>query len=317
MGSYLVKRLAASILTAFLSSAAVFLLVRAVPGDVVAQMLGQSSGGGSAAEQSLRNFFGLDQPIYQQYLSWLMSAVQGDLGDSWVRGTPVAAMVFKAFLVTLQLGVMTLIFATLIGVPLGLIAGLFEGRKLDNAIQMFNILGLSAPVFWLGLILLISISTYLSWSPPLIYRAPWQNLPDNLQTLLLPILSLGVLQAAAYSQFTRQCVVGAFSQDYVRTAVAKGLPMRTVFAKHILRNISISLITFMGLILIQILGGVVVIESLFALPGLGRLLITAIETRDYPVVQGALLMVVFSALIVNLIIDMLYHLIDPRVRVGG
>lgn len=314
MGSYLVKRLAASILTAFLSSIAVFLLVRAVPGDVVAQMLGQS--GGSAAEQSLRNFFGLDQPLYQQYLSWFLGALQGDLGQSWVRGTPVAQMVFQAFLLTLQLGLMTLVFATFIGVPLGLIAGLYEGRKVDNFIQAFNILGLSAPVFWLGLILLITISSLLSWSPPLIYRPPWQDLSQNLQTVLLPILSLGVLQAAAYSQFTRQCVVGAFSEDYVRTALAKGLPMRTVFAKHILRNISISLITFMGLILIQILGGVVVIESLFALPGLGRLLLTSIETRDYPIVQGALLMVVFSALIVNLIIDMLYHMIDPRVRVG-
>jgi len=317
MGSYLVKRLAASILTAFLSSIAVFLLVRAVPGDVVAQMMGQSGGSGSAAEQSLRNFFGLDQPLYQQYFTWLFGALQGDFGQSWVRGTPVVDMVLRAFLVTLQLGLMTLVFATLIGVPLGLVAGLYEGRRIDNGIQIFNILGLSAPVFWLGLLLLIGISAFLSWSPPLIYRAPWQNLGDNFQTLLLPILSLGVLQAAAYSQFTRQCVVGAFSEDYVRTALAKGLPMRTVFAKHILRNISISLITFMGLILIQILGGVVVIESLFALPGLGRLLITAIETRDYPVVQGALLTVVFSALIVNLIIDMLYHLIDPRVRVDG
>jgi peptide/nickel transport system permease protein len=212
---------------------------------------------------------------------------------------------------------MTLVFATLLVVPLGLIAGLYEGRKIDNAIQVFNILGLSAPVFWLGLMLLVTISTFLSWSPPLIYKSPWQDLSQNLETVLLPILSLGFLQAAAYSQFTRQCVVGAFSQDYVRTALAKGLPMRVVFAKHILRNISISLITFMGLILIQILGGVVVIESLFALPGLGRLLLTAIETRDYPVVQGALLMVVFSALIVNLVIDMLYHLIDPRVRVDS
>jgi len=317
MGSYLLKRLGASLITAVFSSIAVFLLVRAVPGDVVAQMLGQSGGSGSQAEESLRRFFRLDQPLHVQYLTWLGGVLQGDLGQSWVRGQPVAEIVFRAFTVTLQLALMTLAFATVIGVPLGLIAGLYEGRRIDAAIQGFTILGLSAPVFWLGLILLISISSLFSWSPPLIYRSPMQDLSDNLATLLLPMLSLGVLQAAAYSQFTRQCVVGAFSQDYVRTALAKGLPMRVVFAKHILRNILISLVTFMGLILIQILGGVVVIESLFALPGLGRLLLTAIETRDYPVVQGALLMVVFSALIVNLLVDMLYHVIDPRVRVGG
>lgn len=317
MGAYLVKRLAASLLTAILASIAVFLLVRAVPGDVVAQMLGQSGGGGSRAEAALREFFGLDQPVHVQYLTWLGGVLQGDFGTSWVRGEPVAAIVFDAFLVTLQLGVMVLVFATLIGVPLGLVAGLYEGRRLDTAIQTFNILGLSAPVFWLGLLLLLTVSSLFYWSPPLIYRSPGEDLADNLAMLALPILSLGILQAAAYSQFTRQRVVAAFHEDYVRTALAKGLPLRTVFAKHILRNILISLVTFMGLILIQILGGVVVIESLFALPGLGRLLLTAIETRDYPIVQGALLMVVFSALIVNLVVDMLYHAIDPRVRVDG
>ena len=260
MGSYLVKRLAASLLTAVLSSIAVFLLVRAVPGDVVAQMLGQSGGSGSRAEASLRAFFGLDQPLYVQYLDWLGGVLHGDMGQSWVRGEAVASIVVEAFTVTLQLGLMTLLFATLLGVPLGLIAGLYEGRRIDTAIQAFNILGLSAPVFWLGLILMIGFSSLFFWSPPLIYRSPVEDLSDNLAMLFLPILSLGLLQAAAYSQFTRQCVVAAFSEDYVRTAVAKGLPLRVVFGKHILRNILISLVTFMGLILIQILGGVVVIE---------------------------------------------------------
>jgi len=317
MGAYLAKRLAASVVTAILSSLVVFWLVRQVPGDVVAQMLGQSGARGSAAEASLRRFFGLDEPLWRQYLAWVWAVLQGDLGTSWVRGRPVLDMVVAAFMVTLQLGLMTLAFATLIGVPLGLIAGLYEGRRIDNAIQAFNLLGLSAPVFWLGLILLMAVSQTLAWSPPLVFRSPGRDLGQNLQILILPLLSLGILQAAAYSQFTRQCVVSAFSQDYVRTAVAKGLPMRVVFFKHILRNILIPLVTFMGLILIQILGGTVVIETLFALPGLGRLLISAIETRDYPVVQGALLFVVFTALVVNLAVDMLYHVIDPRVRVGG
>jgi len=317
MGSYLAKRLAASIVTAILSSLAVFFLVRAVPGDVVAQMLGQSSGRGSAAEESLRRFFGLDQPLWRQYTGWLWGALQGDLGTSWVRGRPVLKLVVDAFMVTLQLGLMTLVFATIVGVPLGLIAGLYEGRRIDSAIQAFNVIGLSAPVFWLGLMMLVFVSKYIGWSPPLVFRSPGRDLGQNLEILILPLLSLGILQAAAYSQFTRQSVVSAFSQDYVRTAVAKGLPMRVVFFKHILRNIMIPLVTFMGLILIQILGGTVVIETLFALPGLGRLLINAIETRDYPVVQGALLLVVLTALVVNLLVDLMYHIIDPRVRVGG
>jgi peptide/nickel transport system permease protein len=164
--------------------------------------------------------------------------------------------------------------------------------------------------------LLVGVSTWIGWSPPFTYMPPWSSLSENLEILLLPILSLGLLQSAAYAQFVRQNVVSAYHQDYVRTAIAKGLPMRIVFFKHILRNILIPLLTFVGLILIQILGGVVVVESLFAIPGLGRLLLTAIETRDYPLLQGALLVVVVVAMTVNLAVDLLYRVIDPRVRMG-
>ncbi len=314
MGRYLVKRLAASLLTALLASVLVFLLVRMVPGDVVAQMMGQA--GGQNAEAALREFFGLDRPIHVQYFSWLMRVLQGDLGTSWVRGVSVTQMVGQAFLVTLEIGLLTLFVATVIGVPLGILAGIYENRPLDTLIQSFNVVGLSAPVFWVGLMLLVAVSTAFSWSPPLRYAPPTRSLGDNLAILALPIASLALLQVAAYSQFVRQNVVSALHQEYVRTAIAKGVPVRTIFFKHILRNVLIPIVTFMGLILIQILGGVVIIESLFALPGLGRLLLTAVETRDYPVLQGALLIVVVTAMVVNLLVDLAYRLIDPRVRVS-
>lgn len=312
MSASLVKRLFASLLTALLASLLVFLLMRSVPGDVVSQMMGQA--GGDTAENALRQFFGLDQPVYIQYFNWLLQVLQGDLGTSWTRGVPVTEMVGKAFLVTLEIGIITLLVATLVGVPLGIIAAINEGKPLDTLIQSFNILGLSAPVFWTGLMLLVGVSSVLSWSPPLRFVPPSQSLSTNLEILVLPILSLGLLQAAAYSQFVRQNVVSAMHQEYVRTAIAKGVPVRLVFFKHILRNVLIPIVTFMGLILIQILGGVVIIESLFALPGLGRLLLSAIETRDYPVVQGALLIVVATAMVVNLAVDLTYRMIDPRVR---
>lgn len=314
MGSYLLKRLFASLLTAVLASILVFLLVRMVPGDVVAQMMGQA--GGENAAGALREFFGLDQPIYMQYLTWISNVLQGNLGNSWTRGLPVTDMIGPAFMVTLEIAVLTLGIATLVGVPLGIVAGIFENRPLDTAIQTFNILGLAAPVFWVGLMLLVGVSALFGWSPPLRFVPITRSLSDNLTILLLPIASLGLLQAAAYSQFVRQNVVSAMHQEYVRTAIAKGVPIRVVFFKHILRNVLIPIITFMGLILIQILGGTVIIESLFALPGLGRLLLTAIETRDYPVLQGALLIVVVAAMVVNLVIDLTYRLIDPRVRVA-
>ena len=313
MGAYLLRRLGASLLTALLASVLVFLLVRMVPGDVVGQMMGQA--GNETAEAALRAFFGLDRPLWAQYLAWLGEVCRGDFGDSWTRGLPVAGMVTDAFLVTLQLALMTLALAVTVGVPLGLLAGLYEGRLPDTLIQGFNLLGLSAPVFWVGLMLLVGVSSALSWSPPLLYQPPWRDPAGNLAILALPVLSLGLLQAAAYAQFVRQNTVSAFHQEYVRTAIAKGVPLRGVFFRHILRNILIPIVTFMGLIFIQILGGVVIIESLFSLPGLGRLLLSAIETRDYPVVQGALLVVVTVALLVNLTVDLGYRLIDRRVRI--
>jgi peptide/nickel transport system permease protein len=314
LGSYLAKRLGASLLTAFLASILVFFIVRLVPGDVVAQMMGQA--GGEAAERSMRAFFGLDQPVHVQYLVWIGDVLRGDLGTSWVRGMPVSEMVGSAFLVTLEIGIVTLLLAILIGVPLGILAGIHEGRALDTLIQSFNLIGLAAPVFWVGLMLLVGVSSLFAWSPPLRFVPPTSSLSDNLAILVLPVASLGLLQAAAYSQFVRQNVVSALHQEYVRTAIAKGVPVRAIFFKHILRNVLIPIVTFMGLILIQILGGVVIIESLFALPGLGRLLLNAIETRDYPVVQGALLVVVVAAMVVNLLVDLAYKLIDPRVRLA-
>lgn len=314
MFAYLVKRLGASLLTALLATFLVFVFVRMVPGDVVAQMMGQA--GSDRAEEALRSFFGLDQPIWIQYLAWLGDVLRGNFGVSWTRGMPVTELVGEAFLVTLELGLLTLGMATFVGVPLGILAGIYEGRAPDTAIQSFNILGLAAPVFWVGLMILVGVSAAFSWSPPLRFVSPTENLGENLAMLLLPILSLGLLQAAAYSQFVRQSVVSAMHEDYVRTAIAKGMPTRTVFFKHILRNVAIPIVTFMGLILIQILGGVVIIESLFALPGLGRLLLSAIETRDYPVVQGALLVVVVVAMVVNLVVDLVYHLLDPRLRIS-
>lgn len=314
MAYYLLNRFVASLVTAILASLIVFVLVRNVPGDVVAQMLGQTSD--PTAERALREFFGLDQPIYRQYLTWLSHVLGGDLGVSWTRGHPVWQLIKDALVVTLQLGFMTLVVATVVGVPLGVIAGIYEGRWLDRFIQSFNILGLAAPVFWIGMMLLVGVSSLFGWSPPLLYVPPTESIVENLAILALPILSLGLLQAAAYGQFVRQSVVSAFHQDYVRTAIAKGVPIRTVFFKHILRNIAIPLVTFMGLILIQILGGAVIIESLFALPGLGRLLLSSIETRDYPVLQGGLLVVVIIAMLVNLAVDLLYRVIDPRVRLS-
>ncbi|BBK36703.1 peptide ABC transporter [Allostella sp. ATCC 35155] len=313
MFRFLLTRLAAAAVAALLSSLAVFLLMRAVPGDIVSQMLGQS-GNDRTAEEALRGFFGLDRPIWAQFGDWLGATLSGDLGRSWYQGRAVTMLVWDAFLVTAEIAVATLVIATLVGVPLGVLAGIREGTRTDAAIQAFNLLGLSAPVFWIGLMLLVGASAWLEWSPPFAYMPPGLDLAENLNIMILPVLSLSLLQAAAYSHFVRDTMVAELRKEYVRAAIAKGLTPRQIYFKHALRNILIPLVTFVGLILIQILGGAVVIESLFSLPGLGRLILSGIQGRDYPVVQGALLFVVLVALSVNLVIDLLYGLIDPRLR---
>ncbi len=312
MVRFVARRLAASLVTLILASIVVFAMVRAVPGDIVEQMLGQL--GGTEGEATLRRFFGLDQPIYLQYLAWLGGAVQGDLGVSWRLGRPVAGLVTSAFLVSFQLSLLVLVISAVIGVPVGLIVGRRSGGALDSIVQSFNVVALATPVFWIGLMLLFGVSEVFSWSPPTIYVSPFRSVADNLTILLLPILSLAFLQIAAYAQFVRQHVIEALGQEYVRAARARGVPMRRLLMTHVLRNILVPLSTFMGLIFIQILGGVVVIESIFGLPGLGRLLVNALNARDFPVVQGALLAVLVAAITVNLIVDLFYRAIDPRLR---
>jgi peptide/nickel transport system permease protein len=309
---FLAARVASALLAALLSSLVVFVLMRAVPGDIVAQMLGQA--GDPAAAAALRRFFGLDRPVLAQFLDWLGQVLQGDLGRSWYQGRRVAALVWDAFGVTFQVAAATLILATLIGVPLGVMAGIAEGTRLDAAIQTFNLVGLSAPVFWVGLMLLVGASAVFGWSPPFAYMPPSVDPAETVAILILPVLSLALLQAAAYSHFVRDCMVAELRRDYVRAAFARGLSPAQIHFRHALRNILIPLVTFMGLILVQILGGTVVIESLFSLPGLGRLILSGIQGRDYPVVLGALLFVVAIAIATNLAVDLLYGLIDPRLR---
>lgn len=312
MARFLLIRALASLVTLFLASIVVFAMTRAVPGDVVQQMMGQV--GGSEGEAVLREFFGLDKPIYVQYAEWIGNVVHGDLGVSWRQGAPVTQLVGSAFMVSLELALLVLILASLIGVPLGLVAGSRQGGFADSLIQTFNVISLATPVFWVGLMLLFAVSTFFHWSPPTIYASPTRSLSENLTIMALPILSLAFLQVAAYAQFVRQQVVDAFEQDWVRAARARGVPMSRILRRHVMPNILVPLSTFMGLILIQIIGGVVIIESIFGLPGLGRLLINALNARDFPVVQGALLAVLVSAILVNFVVDCLYRVVDPRLR---
>ncbi|HEX7021790.1 MAG TPA: ABC transporter permease [Trueperaceae bacterium] len=313
MTQFLVNRLLAMLVTAVAVSIVAILVIHAVPGNIVQQMLGQLGAGSPEARATLEHFFGIDRPLYVQYWDWLTELSHGSLGQSWNQGTPVTGLLLNAFAVTLELTLLSLAFALVLGSCLGLLASMWRGTLLDVAIQAFNVLGLSLPAFWVGAMALVVASNVAGWGPPLFYSGPFSSPADNFQIMALPVLSLGLFNAAAISQFVRDLVDTVVRHDYVRTAVAKGVAHRRVFFKHVFRNILIPLTSFSGVILVGILGGAVAIESVFNLPGIGRLLLWAIETRDYPVLQGGIFLVAIITLIINLVIDLLYAAIDPRV----
>lgn len=313
MTNFLVQRLFTMMLTALAVSIVVVLLVHAVPGNIVQQMLGQVGAGSSEARATLENFFGLDRPLHLQYWDWLSQLLRGSLGESWNRGSPVTQLIFRAFAVTFELAILSLAFAFIVGTCLGLAASIWRGTFIDVLVQGFNVLGLSLPAFWVGAMFLVMGSNLFGWGPPLRYKGLFDDPAVNLQIMMLPVLSLGLFNAAAISQFVRDLVNTVVRQDYVRTAVAKGVSRHRIFFKHIFRNVLISLTSFTGVIFVGILGGVVAIEAVFNLPGIGRLILWALETRDYPVVQGGVFLLAVITLLVNLAVDLLYAVIDPRI----
>ena len=313
MTSFLAQRLLSMLFTALFVSILVVLLVHAVPGNIVQQMLGQLGAGSTEARATLEAYFGLDRPIHVQYLDWLRDLMRGSLGESWNQGTPVLDLVLRAFWVSAELAVLSLLFALVVGNVLGIIAAILRDTVADIAIQAFNVLGLSLPAFWVGAMMLVVASNVFSWGPPFRYAGPLENPALNAQIMVLPTLALGLFNAAAISQFVRDLILGTVQRDFVRTATAKGVSRSVVYGKHVFRNILVPLTSFAGVIFIGILGGVVAIEAVFNLPGIGRLILWALQTRDYPVVQGGIFLMAIVALLVNLVVDILYAIFDPRI----
>lgn len=313
---FLGRRLLLTIPTLLGVAAIVFLLMRAVPGDVVTSLVGLEGNVSQERMAELRRMFGLDLPVHVQFGHWLAAAVQGDLGSSLRTGRPIAADLALRFPVTLELTVLSLLIALAIAVPLGVTAALNRGRWPDVAGSAFVLLGLSIPGFFLGILLILLFSLRLDALPPAGYvplaEAPWQNL----RHMLLPALSLGLILAAATTRIVRSTLLEVLGRDYVRTARAKGLAATAVTMRHALRTALIPVVTVVGLQFGQLLGGAVIIEQVFSLPGVGRYALEGINLRDYPVVQGAVLLIAAAFVLVNLLVDVLYALIDPRVRYG-
>jgi peptide/nickel transport system permease protein len=312
--SYAFRRIALIVPTLLGASLLVFGLMRFIPGDVIDVMLGSDVVMTPQEREILRTMFGLHQPLAVQYLHWLGSVVRGELGTSLRTSQPVLAMIVQRVGITMELALLAVGLSTLIAVPLGMVAAVRRNGALDLVAQTFTLLGLAMPYFWVASLLLLVSSTYLKWQPGLLWVSPLQNLAGNLSQVLLPVLSLSAGLMAVVMRMSRSAMLEVLDQDYIRTARAKGLRERAVMIRHALRNAAIPVVTVIGLQAGYLLGGAVVIEQIFGMPGIGMMILEGIYQRDYPVVQGAVLFVAVVFIGVNLLVDLAYVLLDPRIR---
>jgi len=311
---YLAVRLYSMGLTLLGLTVLIFLMLRLIPGTVVEQMIGADAVASPAMVAELKRFFGLDQPWYVQYGRWLGQLAHGDLGTSWRTGKPVVALILERLPVTLELTLFSVAFALVLGIAAGIISAVRRDRAVDNITRVGTLLGLSVPVFWQGTMLILFFSLYLRWMPPVVwvdFSADWRR---NLTIMVLPALCLGTASAANVARTTRSCMLDVLGSEYVRTAAAKGLAGRVVVLKHALRNALIPVVTVAGLQIGILLGGTVVVEEVFTLPGIGRLVLWSIYQRDYPLTQSTILFIAVLFMAINLAVDLLYGYLDPRIR---
>lgn len=317
MATIVVRRLLQLIPVVLLATALVFVMVRLAPGDPALQQLGARGARDPERVAALRAKLGLDQPIPVQYVIWLRHAVTGDLGTSVKSNEQVLTLIQPKLVATLELILAALLIAITTALLLGTLAAVRAGSWFDQFTRGFVVAGLAIPSYWLGLILILVFAVSLEWFPVSGYvpfrEDPWQNL----QHLALPALSLGLFEAAFFTRFLRAGLLDTLHQDYIRTAKAKGLRERIVVSRHGLKNALIPMVTVVGLELGTLVGGVVVIEQIFGWSGIGWLALTAVKNRDYPLLQGIVLLVAIGVSMANLLADLAYTFLDPRLRASG
>ncbi len=318
MGIYILKRLFLAVPTLFVASIIIFMLIHLAPGGPVRVMLGPMQD--PVLVEKLRHQLGLDLPVHQQYLLWAGKALHGDFGISVTiqRGSSVMGLIAQRFSVTMELAFLSLIVALLISIPTGIISALRQDRLPDHIARIIALIGISIPNFFLGIILILIFGVYL--------LQPWgaggfvplsKSIGDNLIRMLLPAITLGTAYSAIVMRMLRSAMLDVMGQDYVRTARAMGIGQASIVRRDVVKNAMIPVITVMGNAIGYLLGGSIVTETVFRLPGVGNLIITGVFRRDYPVIQGIVLTIVVVRILVNLIVDILYSYLDPRIRYGG
>ncbi len=314
MGKYILKRLGQTIIVLILITLFVSILMHLLPGDPVTIFLGDTATEESKAYYT--ELFGLDQPVYIQYLKWLGGLFHGEMGRSIVYSRDVSELIWPKLGTTLSVVVPSIIFSTAVGLILGTAAATHRGKKLDGIITSCANVGIAMPAFWIGMVLVFLLAMKLKVLPVQGYTSPFEDFGEYLQRLIMPMIVLSLGHIASMTRQARSAVLEVMSSDFVRTARSKGLKQRTVTYKHILRNALIPIVTMLGGSIGSMIGGTVVIESLFVIPGMGSLLLTAITNQDYLIVQNGVLIIAIFVLSCNLIVDLLYGVIDPRIRVN-
>ena len=315
MGQFLLRRFFGAILVMFVVATLVFFMLRIVPGDPIAAMLADA--GGQEQIDALRAKLGLDQPLIVQYFKWLGNVLQGDFGSS-IYGSrqPVATILLEALPRTLSLAFMGFIIALIIGIPAGIISAMRRNTPTDTAVSLFAFLGLSMPDFWLAILLIIVFAANLQWLPAIGYVPMSEGFWLWLKHLILPSIAVGTAFSAIIARMIRSSLLETLRSDYMRTAASKGLTPRALMLDHAFPNAMIPVITVIGIAFALLISGAVVVENVFAIKGLGRVLIEGILNRDYPVVQGAVLVVSAFFVFSNMLVDLLYGMIDPRIRLS-
>jgi peptide/nickel transport system permease protein len=313
---YLLRRTGQTLVALFLATVVVFLGARALPGDPAIALAGEDASDPVRLER-IRVRYGLDQPIPVQYVRWISLATQGDFGRSIRTGLPVSRLMTSRIPITLQLTGLSLLVAIVIGMPAGVVSAVQRGKVADYTANAIGLTGLSIPNFWLGMMLILLFAVNLGWLPASGYIPFSADPGENLRRMLLPAITLGTAIAAVVMRQMRSSMLESLGADYVRTARAKGLPERTVVGSHALRNSLITVTTVIGLQLGHLLSGAVVTEQIFVIPGFGKLLVDSVFQRDYPVLQGVVVVAAVAYLLANWLVDVLYSLLNPRIRVSG
>jgi peptide/nickel transport system permease protein len=318
MGTYILKRLLAMIPTLLGVAVLIFVLLRIVPGDVVeARYLAQGS---QFVSQDLmsqeRAKLGLDKPLWQQFTAWMAGLARFDFGVSMWTGAPISEEIKLRFALSLQLAIMASVIATLLAIPLGILAAVKQDTWVDYAVRVFSIAGLATPSFWLGILMILTMLIVFHWIPPMVFTPFWVDPWQNLQQLIWPALAVGYRYSAVGTRMMRSAMLEVLREDYIRTARAKGLWLKLILTRHALKNAMLPVLTIISLEFAFLLGGLVVTEQVFNLNGLGMLFVEAIARRDYTMTQALVMLVATVFLLVNFVVDIAYAWLDPRIRYG-